>query len=208
MKKLLILLPILALFCSCEGGDDFRYPSVLTDYVCLLTDEDGVPEELVLDNGQSYSVAFVGEQGEAHYRPDTTYRVISIYELKEGGVAQVYSVSPIFSPIPAPLRSGETLHQDPVYMQSCWLSGGYLNMVLEIKALDGQHHIGFVDTTPEGMRGKEFTLYHDACGDIESYRQKLHASILLAPFELKEGDTLRLVINLYDKGITQQEFAM
>ena len=208
MKKLFILLPILALFCCCEGGDDFRYPSVLTDYACLVTDTEGVPHELVLDNGVSYSVSLVDEQSRK-YRPDTTYRVISIYEPDdENGVAQVYSVSSVFSPIPTPLRRGETLRQDPVYLQSCWLSGGYLNMVIEVKALNVQHDVDFIDTTPKGMHGREFTFYHDACGDIESYRQKLPASIPLAPFELQKDDTVRLVINLYDKGITRWEFVL
>lgn len=208
MKRLLILLPILALLCCCEGGDNYRYPSVLTDYACLVTDADGLPEELVLDNGDSYLVALAGEQSGRHYIPDTTYRVISMYEPEDDGVARIYSVSPIFSPVPTPLRLGETLRQDSVYLQSCWLSGGYLNMVIEVKALNGQHHVGFVDTTPQGMPGKEFTLYHDACGDIESYRQKLHASIPLMPFNLVRGDTVRFVVNLYEKGITQLEFAM
>lgn len=208
MKKLLTLLPILALLCCCEGGDDFRYPSVLTDFACLVTDAEGLPEALVLDNGESYAVAFAGEQGERHYSPDSTYRVVSIYELEPEDIAKVYSMSSVFSPIPTPLLRGETLRQDSVYLQSCWLSGGYLNMVIEMKALDIQHNVDFIDTTPPGMHGKEFTFYHDACGDIESYRQKLLASIPLAPFELKKGDTVRLVINLYKKGITRWEFVM
>ena len=83
-------------------------------------------------------------------------------------------------------------------------------MVIELKALNGIHLIGFVDTTPKGMQGKEFTFYHDANGDIESYRRKLYASIPLASFagELQQGDTLRFVINTYDDGITQVEFVM
>lgn len=83
-------------------------------------------------------------------------------------------------------------------------------MVIELKALKGEHHIGFVDTTLEGMHGKEFTFYHNANNDIESYRQKLYASIPLAPFKnnLQQGDTLRIVVNTYDKGVIQQEFVM
>ena len=208
MKKLLILLPILALLCCCEDGDDFRYPSVLTDYACLVTDAEGLPEELVLDNGNSYSVSLDGEQGEMHYRPDTIYRVISVYELSDEDIVRVYSVSSVFSPIPVPLLHGEILRQDPVYLQSCWMSGGYLNMVLEVKSLNVQYNVDFVDTTPEGMQGREFTFYHDARGSIEAYRQKLPVSIPLAPFGLHRGDTLRLVINLYDKGITRWEFVM
>ena len=81
-------------------------------------------------------------------------------------------------------------------------------MVIEIKALNGKHSIGFVDTTPDNMHGKEFTFYHQIISDVESYRQKLYGSIPLAPFNdaLKQGDTLRFVINTYDKGLATYEF--
>lgn len=81
-------------------------------------------------------------------------------------------------------------------------------MVIEIKALDGKHSIGFVDTTPEGMKGKEFTFYHKVIDDVESYRQRLYGSIPLQPFdrELQVGDTLRFVIKTYDEGMKRSEF--
>ena len=213
MKKLLsLLVPTLALLCSCEdAGDDYRYPSVITDYTCLLTDESGQPDLLRLDNGRSYPIAFADEAYDAAtYKADTTYRIISVYELRADSVAYVYSMAQTLSHIPTPLRSGETLHQDPAYLQSSWLSGGYLNMVIELKALNGQHSIGFIDTTPESMQGKEFTFYHRVISDVESYRQKLHGSIPLAPFSntLQQGDTLRFVINTYDEGVTLREFVM
>ena len=83
-------------------------------------------------------------------------------------------------------------------------------MVIELKALNGQHSIGFVDTTPKNMQGKEFTFYHRVISDVESYRQKLYGSIPLAPFvsDLQQGDTLRFVVNTYDEGVTLREFVM
>ena len=211
-----LILSILALLCSCEdAANDYRYPSVLTDFVCVDTDAEGQPEQLCLDNGHIYPIAFTEEYRKAYgsqasYRADTVYRVISIYELGADSMAYVYSMEEVASIVPTPLRKGEKLLQDPSYLQSCWLSGGYLNMVIELKALNGQHRIGFVDTTSESMQGKEFTFYHDANGDIESYRRKLYASIPLAPFtdNLQQGDTLRFVINTYDEGITQREFVL
>lgn len=217
MKRFLYLaFPILALLCSCEdAADSYRYPSVITDYACLLTDATGQPERLRLDNGNAYPIALTDEYREAYtqlptYKTDTTYRVISMYELGADSVAHIYSMAQTISMVPTPLREGETLYQDPVYLQSIWLSGGYMNIVIELKALDGRHSIGFVDTTSEGMQGKEITFYHNAYNDIESYRQKLYASIPLIPLreDLQQGDTLRFVINLYDEGITQWEFVM
>lgn len=215
-KTLSILIPLLTLLCSCEDeGDDYRYPSVITDFVCFSTDGRGQVEYMYTDKGNRYDLHLTDEllghfdHQIPSYRPDTVYRAIGIYELtrtEEGDtIADIYSIGRIVSEIPTPLRLGEILRQDPVYLQSCWLSGGYMNMVIELKALNGDHTLGFVDTTPEGMKGEEFTLYHDAHGDIESYRQKVYASIPLAPFHaaLQQGDTLRLVINTYDKGICQ-----
>ena len=193
--------------------DDYRYPSVVTDYACLVTDAAGEPSKLHLDNGCAYPIVYDDEYIEAHpqlpsYKADTAYRVVSIYELGSDSVARIYSLSRTVSDIPTPLRTGEQLHQDPAYLQSIWLSGGYLNMVIEIKALDGKHSIGFVDTTPEGMKGKEFTFYHKVIDDVESYRQRLYGSIPLQPFdrELQMGDTLRFVIRTYDEGMKRSEF--
>lgn len=210
-RLLYSVFPILALFCSCEDtGDDYRYPSVVTDYACLITDTDGVPEQLHLDNGRTYPITLTDTYREAHatlptYGTDTVYRIVCVYALETDSTAHIYSMAQTISPVPTPLHHGETLHQDPVYLQSHWLAGGYLNMVIELKALNGRHDIGFADTTPTGMRGKEFSFYHDAHEDVESYRQKVYASIPLAPFHaaLQQGDTLRLVINTYDKGICQ-----
>ena len=209
-----LLLFLLALLCSCEDAmDDYRYPSVVTDYACLVTDAAGEPSKLHLDNGCAYPIVYADEYMEAHpqlpsYKADTAYRVVSIYELGSDSVARIYSLSRTVSDIPTPLPTGEQLHQDPAYLQSIWLSGGYLNMVIEIKALDGKHSIGFVDTTPEGMKGKEFTFYHKVIDDVESYRQRLYGSIPLQPFdrELQVGDTLRFVIRTYDEGMKRSEF--
>ena len=47
-----LLLCLLALLCSCEQAkDDYRYPSVVTDYACLITDATGYAEQLLLDDG-------------------------------------------------------------------------------------------------------------------------------------------------------------
>ena len=214
-----LLACLLALLCSCEQeGDDYRYPSVVTDYACIVSNAAGKADQLLLDNGRSYPISITDELLEANkgippsFKGDTICRVISVYELiateQTDTVAYLYAMSKTASDKPVPLPKGEQLHQDPVYLQSIWLSGGFLNMVLEIKALNGKHSVGYVDTTPEGMHGKEFTFYHKVISDVESYRQKLYGSILLAPFsqQLQQGDTLRFVINTYDKGIARYEY--
>ena len=213
MKRFIyLIISILALLCSCEDAvDNYRYPSVISDFACLVTDGNGQPELLRLDNGQVYPISFSDEYDTSStYSPDTVYRVIGIYELGADNTAHVYSMSEVLSLVPIHLNEGEVLKQAPSFLQSCWLSGAYLNMTIELKALNSMHIIGFVDTTPKDMQGKEFCFYHDANGDIESHRRKLYASIPLSPFasELHQGDTLRLVINEYDKGITRYEFVL
>lgn len=213
MKKAAYLIfLILALLCSCEdAADNYRYPSVITDYACLVTNAHKEPSLLYLDNGLAYPIAFTDEYYEAYgqlpvYKADTVYRIVTSYELGADSVARAHAILQTVSIVPTPLRVGETLHQDPAYLQSCWMSGGYLNMVIELKSLDGKHYIGFVDTTPTGMQGKEITFYHQS-EDIESHRKKLYASIPLDK-SLQKGDTVRLVINLYDDGITRREFVL
>ena len=223
MKNIILrILPLLALLCSCEkGSDDYRYPSVVTDFVCLTTDAEGHLDELLTDGGGRYALRLSDELLERldhqtpTYQRDTLYRAIGIYELTattgRDTVADLYSVGSVLSVIPTPLRPGETLHQAPVYLQSCWLSGGYLNLVIEIKGLDmNRHTVGFVDTTPDGMQGKEFTFYHHTQDDEQAYRQKLYASIPLTPLaqSLPAGSTLRLVINTHDEEMAEYEFGV
>lgn len=216
-----LLFSILALLCSCEkGNDDYRYPSVVTDFVCLTTDATGHLDELHTDHGGRYTLHLTDELLSHNdyqpptYRRDTVYRAIGVYEpvATAGGdtVAHLYSVGNVTSASPTPLRTGETMHQAPVYLQSCWLSGNYLNMVIEIKGLDmSRHRIGFVDTTPHLMWGQEITFYHEDLGDEEAYRHKLYASIPLHPLaQLLPGSTVRLVINTYDEGMVEYEFRM
>ncbi len=221
MRTKLLLLSILALLCSCEdSGDDYRYPSVRTDFACFSTDAMGMLERMQFDDGGGYPIHLTDEllsttdHQPPIYRCDTLYRAIGVYELvatEQGDtVAELYSITNVLSLIPTPLSKGEVLYQDPVYLQSIWNSGGYLNMVIELKALNGKHSLGFVDTTPASLKGKEFTLYHNAQDDVESYRQKVYASIPLYPFSthLQSGDTLRFVVNTYDEGTTELKFVM
>ena len=214
----IVLLALLTSSCE-QDYDNYRYPSVVTDYACLLTNSVGKIEHMHLDNGRTYPVNFTDEfldtynSQEPIYKADTLYRAISVYELGTNGnetIANIYSLGSIVSSVPTTLPVGKKLYQDPVYLQSIWLSGGYLNFILEVKALNGKHSIGYIDTTPKGMNGKEFTFYHQVVNDVESYRQKLYGSIPLSPFEelLQPKDTLRFVINLYDKGITEHLFIL
>ena len=207
---------LLTLLCSCEqADDDYRYPSVVTDYTCLMTNWKGEIEYMRLDNGRSYLVNFTDDYIEAHgkepiYEADTLYRAVSVYELAAVSgdtVAHIYSIGNILCSIPTALPQGEKLYQDPVYLQSIWLSGGYLNFIIEVKALNGKHNIGYVDTTPEEMHGKEVTFYHHVVSDVEAYRQKLYGSIPLDA-SLQQGDTLRFVVNTYDEGIKRIDFPL
>lgn len=219
LLRVVALSSIIFTLSTCDENDDYRYPSVRTDYVCFATDATGKFEYMRLDNGASYAVRFTQDFLDVYdpvptFKPDTLYRLIGVYGLstaeQNDSVADLYSIGSIISTIPTPLEEDEKLYQDPVYLQSIWLSGGYLNFVLEIKALNGKHSIGYVDTTPEGMKGKEFTFYHRVISDVESYRQKFYGSIPLNPFseQLLQGDTLRFVVNTYEEGNKKFEYIM
>lgn len=210
------VITLIGLLCGCEQADDsYRYPSIVTDYTCLITNGKGQIEYMRLDNGCSYPVYFTDDYIEAHgqepkYQADTLYRAISIYELTavaSDTVAHIYSIGNIRSSIPTPLPLGEKLYQDPVYLQSIWLSGGYLNFVIEVKALNGKHNVGYIDTTPKDMHGKEITFYHHVVSDVEAYRQKFYGSIPLDA-SLQQGDTLRFVVNTYDEGMKKINFPL
>ena len=106
-------------------------------------------------NSEKEGVSFVTDDGDAYMltKPltahwiqtaDTVYRAIIYYKEVADGMAAAQTVAQLTTIHPVPHWMFKQLPQDPLDMESCWLSKGgkYLNMALLVKS-------GYVDDKEE-----------------------------------------------------------
>ena len=172
----------------------------------LFRSTDGKLDYLITDNNLKLSISnTVSADGLV---PDSAYRVICTYQQNEENdkEARLYSISLINAPYAIPAFLVEEKKNDPVEVQSIWRGGNYLNLILLLKAQNIPHSFLFLQDSIVSVNERTnlyISLYHDKEGDLEAYTQKAYLSMPLQPYQrlLKEGDTICLSINTYDKGV-------
>lgn len=195
------LLTLSAGFISCSDDEDgYVYPPLLSEFADISTDASGAFVCIHTDGGETLPIVNASEVLAEGVTPDTLYRVISRYELVDGG-AKLYSLQAIAAPYALPIDAfPDGVKADAVEMQSLWRGGNYLNMVLLVKAQKGKHTFHFIEdsliTSPTGVHSLYLRLYHDAAGDIKAYTQKAYLSVPLQPYSslLSPKDTIFLSI--------------
>ncbi len=182
--------------------DEYVYPPALTEILSVGTDDSGSIDYLLTDKGLSYRI----ENGNAHSGlvPDTVYRMIAVYEVRDTIVpsAYVYSLGTVVAPEPLSDWTGE-MKQDPVSVQSIWLSGDYLNMVLLVKAQNKKHTFHFIESDDFPVLRLE--LYHDKGEDVEAYTQRAYLSVPLRKYKAYCRG-IQFLIHTYEKGMTTYSF--
>lgn len=203
MKKILYsgmlvsLLTCSAGFLSCsDDEEEYVYPPLLSEFANVCTDASGAFTHLLTDKGEQLSIVNSSEIKADSVTPDSSYRVLSRYELVEGG-AKLYSLQSIFSSYAQSVDAfPDGVKSDAVEMQSIWRGGDYLNMVLLVKAQHGKHQFRFVEDSvvalPAGGHRLYVRLHHDAGGDLQAYTQKAYLSLPLNPYSsiLSSGDSI------------------
>lgn len=213
MKRIGVYIIFLGLIilAACKE-DDYVYPPAITEILSAQTDEAGTISRLIPDKGELLSVGN-GDRFSGLV-PDSVYRMIGVYELVNGAdeysVAHIYSIQQVISynPISIPVDEMKT---DPVTVQSIWRSGGYINLILQVKLHTGAHVFRFVEnsfiSTSMGFV-LSLSLYHDKGGDIEAYTQRAYLSVPLSKYDgvLKVGDIISFTINTYKEGLKTYQF--
>ena len=108
--------------------------------------------------------------------------------------------------MPNTLKDGETLHTDPLTLESTWTSanGKYLNLSLLVKTgveegLDARQTLGIVISNVtelgDGTHHYDLVFYHHQNGVPEYYTTRVYSSIPTSFF--KSGDTATLTIHTY-----------
>lgn len=181
---------------SCDDDEVRTYPPLLSEFVTIQTDESGIPGQLRTDKGMVYAVENAVEIVTDGLTPDSVYRAIARYE-QRNDVVRIYGLQGVVSSyaIPDSLLADE-VKCDPVEMQAIWSGGGYLNMVLLIKAQSGKHSFSFIEDsiiqTTDGYRKLCLSLSHDAHDDTMAYTQEVYLSMPLFPYSgrLEDGDSV------------------
>ena len=194
-----------------DSGDDEndggRYPDVLTSFADVITDKSGTIEKMNDGDGFSYSVS----NASGGYKKDTLYRVVAQYRLVDESSIYLYNTTKTISPVPVPsnhIKGG--FKTDSVRMQGIWLSAGYINIVLQIEGAGEAHsfHFGQDSISVSGEhRLVSLRLYHNRGEDAEYYTHRAYLSVPLKQYQLADGDTISMGVNLYGEGMKYYKFA-
>ena len=212
MNRLLKQYSILfaALFLASCGEEEYVFPDLITEMVCLKTDGHGFGTHFVTDEGYIWNLA-KGNQPDS-LTADSTYRVVSRYAPLNDTDAKAYSFYKTISTLPRKQSEFASIHTDPVNIQSIWKSGDYLNMVLQIMVKDQKHELSFIEEgitlNADNTQTLTLTLFHDRKGDIEGYNEKYYLSIPLWHYQgkLNKGDQIVLNLNTYKEGMTSRTY--
>ena len=208
LKRYGILLAAL-LFTSC-GEEEYVFPDLVTEMVCLKTDANGSGTHFITDNGHVWNLQKGNQPNKL--TADSTYRVVSRYAPLNETDAQAYSFYQTISSLPKLESEYESIHTDPVSIQSIWRSGDYLNMVLQIMVKNQEHELSFIEngitTNADGTQALTLTLYHDRKNDVEGYNEKIYLSVPLWHYQevLNKGDQIVLQLNTYKEGMTLRNY--
>lgn len=194
------------LFVQCDKDDDYIYPSVLTDFMDVYTNNESVIDRIGIDGAESTLYLENLVKG-ANLKPDTIYRAVGMYSLPDAdkGSTTIYSLTLVYSSYPVPIEKLKGYKTDPLDIESVYRGGQYLNIVaLPLLQNRNLHGFGFVENGMEERNGNRIltiTLAHSQNDDRESFPQRVYLSIPLERYQLQKGDSIYFYANVYDEGL-------
>lgn len=155
----------------------------------------------VLNEGASYRFQLDNEKilipkEVKDYSGKNGQRVVLNYVPLNGDTIKIRSISDIFTGYIQSEGYPEKLLQDPVKIQSIWVGGDYLNMILEIEYHSKAHPVALFKNNDSPTVDLYFS--HSRGEDPSGYRQMLYASFLLTQIKTSGTVPFRLFINTYD----------
>ena len=195
MKRLPILLLCLTLaftwmLTGCSSDGEGTYPSIITEFANMKTNESGVMKSFTTDDNHTYQITNLLEG----YLHNTLYRVVCGF-VPEGNKARVYQLYGAYL-----LRDSTKLAHEPdaVGVVSVWHSGHFINMQLSPLTQGGKQYWGY---RLDSIRGRmtHLSLHHRQNADPLSYTQTVYASLPLDSLKtVPEGDSIALHFKTFD----------
>jgi hypothetical protein len=202
MKSHFITFFIAILFVFITGceKEPARMDDFMVDFATVLIETGHAPSlRLQLDNGQILTPVnpemYSGENGQ---------RVVMNYTPLEDNRIRIRGISNIFTGNIRTDGFSEQLKKEPVRIQSVWVAGNYLNMILEIQRHSVPHTIGlFRDPNSPTI---DLYFSYSRNGDPAGNARMLYASFRLN--ELREEGNVPVLFRLFmntDRGIREFE---
>lgn len=212
MKKSLytIVMSLVLLVVACETDNyetgEGAYSQMLADLCELAIDGQKQGISFVTDDGDRY---MLNEplKGEWITTADTTYRMRLYYNRLAEGKAELVAAGSVATLVPIEHWRIAPQPQDPLGLESAWLSksGKYLNLGILMKTgrisdEELPHNIGLVQDTiinhSNGQRTAYYRLLHSQNGIPEYYTNRRFVSILLP--QATPLDTIYFSMQTYD----------
>ncbi|MFA5649651.1 MAG: NigD-like C-terminal domain-containing protein [Proteiniphilum sp.] len=184
-----VFLVLFFLVPGCEK-DPGRMDDYLVEFATLI--KEGDVYHFRLDNGQ---VLIAGKV--ENMDSDDGQRVILNYVPLTGDSIRVNYASPIFTASIETEGYPERYSNDPVKLQSAWVGGDYLNLIMEVEYHSKSHSLAlFRDNSSASI---DLYISHSRNDDPPGYPQVMYSSFLITG--LREGGAsptpFRLFINTH-----------
>lgn len=211
-KKLVSYTVILAslLLVQCSKDDDYVYPPVRTDFMQVYTNAESRIDRIQTD---ASPVLHTTNQLTTQLRPDTAYRAVGMYSVPDAeNQTSIYGITLIYSAVPVRASQDKHFYTHPLYMETIFRGGDYLNMSVRPMVQDPKKHgYAFVEDSIvpslHGHRMVYLSLAHNRQDDRESFPRTVYLSVPLRQYQLIKGDSITFRANLYEKGMTTWKFA-
>lgn len=192
-RKIAFTFMAFLLFVSGCDKEPKRMDDYFMEFATLL--KEGSSIRFQLDSGQ----LLIPESND-NIKGENGQRVILNYTPLEDNRVKVNRVSPIYT---GTIEEGypERCSNDPVKIQSVWVGGGYLNLIIELEYLEKPHTLALLRDL--GATGIDLYLSHSRNSDLPGYPQVMYTSFLLSalrsnhPEGSKRPVPFRLFINTH-----------
>lgn len=176
---------------ACDKEEDYVYPSVLTDFANLTTNEQKLVKTMKVDNGHRYQVT---NESLATQFANATVRCMVTYLPVDENNATIYKAQYVN----VLHDSTEVVCHDPVNAISAWVGGGCLNLHLTPMTHGKTPHMwGYAVDSIIDKHGY-LSLHHRQCDIPTSYSEDAYASIQLSQVEpLKDCDEVTISIHTF-----------
>lgn len=200
MKCTLLLFWIAILLLPAAGCE--KEPKRLDDYFMdfATVKKEGSDYRFMLDNGRlliPYRTDYAGNEGQ---------RVILNYVPWKGDTVKINYATDIFTSVVQFEGFPEKHVKDPVKIQSVWVGGEYLNVIIEAEYHSKPHKVALLRDPSAPTTDLYFS--HSRVDDPPGYPQKMYVSFLLSSLRTHNEETpFRVFIQTYD-GLREMAFVL